>query len=61
MKIYKKIVKEESVGVAAIAGPTNKTGVDVAGTTPNTVGVNMRKKKTPIMFKVRRHKKNVIN
>ena len=29
--------------------PVNVTGANIAGTTPDTVGVNMKKKKSPVM------------
>lgn len=61
MKTFKELMEEMS----GIGGPTNVTGANIAGTTPDTVGVRpehmpKRKKlpKSPIMMKLKRNVPN---
>ena len=55
MKSFKQFVKED--GAAAVAGPTNVTGVSSSTDPVSATAVNMKNKKKPIVFSMMRRKK----
>jgi hypothetical protein len=65
MKTFKEMMEEMSGSGGIGGGPTNVTGANIAGTTPDTVGVRpqnipKRKKlpKSPVIMKLKRNVPN---